>query len=212
MSGWLRRPAATAVHAGLVWLAICLALLGGPALGGEKLAKATFAGGCFWCMQPAFDGVPGVITTTVGYSGGRTKDPTYDEVSSGSTGHAESIEVTYDPEKIGYRQLLDVFWHSVDPTDGEGQFCDRGDQYRSAIFYHDEEQYRLAEQSKKELENGKRLPGPIVTQIVPAAEFYPAEPYHQSYYQKNPLRYRYYRHGCGRDRRLVQVWGSSPGH
>ncbi len=213
MSPAARPPAATPRGFGAAWLALGLVLLGAPVLGGEeKLAKATLAGGCFWCMEPAFDAVPGVVATTVGYTGGRTKNPTYQEVSSGSTGHAEAIEVTYDPAKVGYRQLLDVFWHNVDPTDGDGQFCDRGDQYRSAIFYHDEEQRRLAEQSKKELEDGKRLPGPIVTQIVPAKEFYPAEPYHQDYYRKNPLRYRYYRGGCGRDRRLAEVWGSSPSH
>lgn len=212
MSPAARSPAATARGFGAAWLALGLVLLGAPVLGEEKLAKATLAGGCFWCMEPAFDAVPGVVATTVGYTGGHTKSPTYQEVSSGSTGHAEAIEVTYDPAKVDYRQLLDVFWHNVDPTDGDGQFCDRGDQYRSAIFYHDDEQRRLAEQSKKELEDGKRLPGPIVTQIVPAKEFYPAEPYHQDYYRKNPLRYRYYRSGCGRDHRLAEVWGSSPSH
>jgi peptide-methionine (S)-S-oxide reductase len=176
------------------------------------LATATFAGGCFWCMQPAFDSVPGVVSTTVGYTGGSAKDPSYEEVSSGATGHAESIEVEYDPAKVSYEKLLDVFWHNVDPTDAGGQFCDRGDQYRSEIFTHDEQQRRLAEQSKKELEESKRLPGPVVTRIVPAGPFYRAEEYHQDYYRKNPLRYRFYRLGCGRDRRLEQVWGAAPAH
>ena len=183
-----------------------------PAPAAAKLATATFAGGCFWCMQPPFDHLPGVVSTTAGYTGGSWPNPSYEQVSSGTTGHAESVEIAYDPAKVSYRQLLDVFWHNVDPTDGEGQFCDQGSQYRSAIFYHDDEQRRLAEQTKKELEESKVLLGPIVTQIVPATRFYRAEEYHQSYYQKNPLRYRFYRHGCGRDRRLAEVWGSSPAH
>jgi peptide-methionine (S)-S-oxide reductase len=171
------------------------------------LAKATFAGGCFWCMEPPFDKLPGVVSTTSGYTGGRVKNPSYEEVSSGTTGHAESVQVTYDPAKVSYQKLLEVYWHNVDPTDGGGQFCDRGNQYRTAIFYADEEQHRLAEESKKEAEAklGKR----IVTQIVPASEFYPAEDYHQNYYQKNPVRYRFYRYNCGRDRRLKELWGSS---
>lgn len=185
---------------------------GGAKLAHATFAQATFAGGCFWCMEPAFDAVPGVVSTTAGYTGGVARKPTYAEVSSGATGHAESVEVSYDPAKVGYRELLDVFWRNVDPTDGGGQFCDRGDQYRSAIFYHDEEQRRLAEQSKRDLKASRRLPGPIVTAIVPAAEFHPAEEYHQDYYRKNPLRYRYYRRGCGRDRRLADVWGASPSH
>jgi peptide-methionine (S)-S-oxide reductase len=173
-------------------------------------AKATFAGGCFWCMEGPFDGVPGVISTTSGYTGGGRKNPTYEEVSTGTTGHAESLQVTYDPTRVTYGQLLDVFWHNVDPTDGAGQFCDRGSQYRTAIFYHDEEQHRLAEESKKEVQ--PLLKRPIVTQIVPATEFYPAEEYHQDYYKKNPLRYRFYRSGCGRDRRLEELWGKAAGH
>jgi peptide-methionine (S)-S-oxide reductase len=177
-----------------------------------RTAKATFAGGCFWCMQPAFDGLPGVVSTTVGYTGGTTKDPSYQEVGSGTTGHAESIEVEYDPDKVSYETLLDVFWHNVDPTDSAGQFCDRGTQYRSAIFYHDEEQKRLAENSKAEVAKDLRVPGPIVTEIVPAAAFYRAEEYHQSYYRKNPLRYRFYRRGCGRDGRIAEVWGQPAAH
>ena len=178
----------------------------------EKQAKATFAGGCFWCMQPAFDGVPGVVSTTVGYTGGHTKDPSYHEVGSGTTGHAESIDVVYDPSKVSYADLLKVFWYNVDPTDDTGQFCDHGDQYRSAIFYHDDEQKRLAEQSKKDVAKSLKVPGNIVTQIVPATQFYAAEDYHQSYYKKNPIRYHFYRRGCGRDQRLAEVWGEAPAH
>ena len=177
-----------------------------------RTAKATFAGGCFWCMQPAFDGLPGVLSTTVGYTGGTTKDPSYQEVGSGTTGHAESIEVEYDPDKVSYEALLDVFWHDVDPTDSGGQFCDRGTQYRSAIFYRDDEQKRLAEKSKREVVKDLRVPGPIVTEIAPASAFYRAEEYHQSYYRKNPIRYRFYRHGCGRDGRVAEVWGRAPAH
>jgi peptide-methionine (S)-S-oxide reductase len=167
-----------------------------------KTETATFAGGCFWCEEAAFDALPGVISVTSGYTGGTKKDPTYEEVSSGTTGHAESVEVVFDPAKVSYRQLLDIFWFNVDPADPNGQFCDKGSQYRSAIFYHGEEQHRLAEQSKKELEESKRVPGRIVTQIVPATTFYRAEEYHQHYHEKNPIRYDLYRHGCGRDARL----------
>jgi peptide-methionine (S)-S-oxide reductase len=163
-------------------------------------------------MQPAFDGLPGVISTTVGYTGGTTKNPSYEEVGSGTTGHAESIEVEYDPQKVSYETLLDVFWHNVDPTDSGGQFCDRGTQYRSAIFYHDDEQRRLAERSKAEVTKELRVSGPIVTEIVPASTFYLAEEYHQSYYRKNPLRYGFYRRRCGRDGRIAQVWGRPGGH
>ena len=176
------------------------------------LAKATFAGGCFWCMQPPFDKLPGVVSTTAGYTGGHKAKPTYEEVSAGGTGHAEAVEITYDPKKIGYDKLLEVFWHNVDPTDAGGQFCDRGDQYRSEIFYHNEEQKRLAEESKAALEKSKPFKEPIVTKIVAATEFYPAEEYHQEYYKKNPLRYKIYRYGCGRDKRLEQLWGKQAEH
>jgi peptide-methionine (S)-S-oxide reductase len=175
-------------------------------------AKATFAGGCFWCMQPAFDGLPGVVSTTVGYTGGTTKNPSYQEVSSGTTGHAESIEVEYDPQQVRYETLLDVFWHNVDPTDSAGQFCDRGTQYRSAIFYHDEDQRRLAEKSKVDVAKDLQVPGPIVTEIVSASVFYRAEEYHQSYYRKNPLLYRFYKRRCGRDGRIAEVWGRPAAH
>ena len=170
--------------------------------------KATFAGGCFWCMEHPFDQLEGVLSVTVGYTGGQKKDPTYEEVSSGTTGHAESVQIVYDPAKITYAKLLDVFWHNIDPTVQNQQFCDVGNQYRTAIFYHNEEQKRLTEESKKALEKSGRFKGPIYTEIVPASEFYPAEEYHQHYYKKNPIRYKFYRYNCGRDQRLQEVWGS----
>jgi methionine-S-sulfoxide reductase len=170
-------------------------------------ATATFAGGCFWCMQPPFEKLPGVLSTTVGYTGGRTLNPTYEDVSAGGTGHAESVQIVYDPQKISYEKLLDVFWHNVDPLTPNAQFCDRGDQYRTAIFYHDDTQRRLAEASKQKLEASKRFQQPIVTQIVAAGPFYPAEEYHQKYHEKNPARYTYYRWSCGRDLRLDDLWG-----
>jgi peptide-methionine (S)-S-oxide reductase len=174
-------------------------------------ATATFAGGCFWCMQPAFDAVPGVVRTTVGYTGGTEAEPTYGDVSSGATGHAESIEVTYDPARVTYEKLLDVFWHNVDPTVRDRQFCDLGHQYRTAIFYHDEAQRRAAEASQAALEAAHTVPGPIVTEIVPAGRFWPAEDYHQDYYRKNPVRYGFYRATCGRDARLRELWGAAAG-
>jgi peptide-methionine (S)-S-oxide reductase len=176
------------------------------------LEKATFAGGCFWCMEHPFDQIPGVISVTSGYTGGHTKNPTYEEVSAGGTGHAESVQIVYDPQKVTYQKLLSVFWHNIDPTARDRQFCDAGHQYRSAIFYHNEEQHRLALQSKEQLEKHKPFKGAIVTEIVPAGEFYPAEEYHQHYYKKNPLRYRFYRYGCGRDKRLKELWGDASGH
>jgi peptide-methionine (S)-S-oxide reductase len=173
-------------------------------------AKATFAGGCFWCMEPPYDKLDGVISTTSGYTGGQKKNPTYEEVSSGRTGHAEAVEVVYDPKKINYEKLLDVFWHNIDPTVKDQQFCDVGSQYRTGIFYHDEEQKRLAEASKAAIEKSKPFKGAIVTEITRAMEFYPAEDYHQDYYLKNPVRYKFYRSGCGRDNRLKQLWGAAP--
>jgi peptide-methionine (S)-S-oxide reductase len=170
---------------------------------------ATFAGGCFWCMEPPFDKLEGVISTTSGYTGGHKKDPTYKEVSHGGTGHAEAVQIVYDPKKVSYTKLLDVFWHNVDPTNAHGQFCDNGDQYRSEIFYHNEEQRRLAVASEQDLEKHKPFEAPIVTRIAPATIFYPAEEYHQDYYQKNPIRYKYYRYSCGRDQRLEKLWGES---
>jgi peptide-methionine (S)-S-oxide reductase len=173
---------------------------------------ATFAGGCFWCMEPAFDKLPGVATVTVGYAGGKLRNPTYREVSSGGTGHAEVVQISYDPSAINYEKLLDVFWHNIDPTTPDRQFCDVGNQYRSAIFYHSETQRRLAEESKQALERSRPFKEPIVTLIVPATDFWPAEEYHQKYYEKNPIRYRYYRYGCGRDARLQELWGAAPPH
>jgi peptide methionine sulfoxide reductase msrA/msrB len=158
-------------------------------------------------MQPPFEHLDGVLSTTVGYTGGHTPHPTYEQVSAGGTGHAESVQIVYDPARIGYAELLDVFWHNVDPLTPDGQFCDHGDQYRSAIFFHDETQRRLAEESKRHLEESKRFDHPIVTQIVPATAFTPAEDYHQRYHEKNPVRYRYYRWSCGRDQRLESLWG-----
>jgi peptide-methionine (S)-S-oxide reductase len=170
-------------------------------------AKATFAGGCFWCMEPPYDKLDGVLSTISGYAGGKKKNPTYEEVSAGNTGHTEVVQVTYDPKKITYEKLLDVFWHNIDPLTANRQFCDAGSQYRTAIFYHDEAQKRLAEESKRAL--SKRFKEPIVTEITRAAEFYPAEDYHQDYYIKNPLRYKFYRYNCGRDRRLEELWGAA---
>jgi peptide-methionine (S)-S-oxide reductase len=174
-------------------------------------AVATFAGGCFWCMEPPYDKLPGVDATISGYTGGRTANPTYEQVSSGSTGHAESVTVIYDPKKVTYEKLLDVFWHNVDPTVRDQQFCDHGNQYRTAIFYHDEEQRKAAEASKAALDKSKPFKDPIVTQIVMAGTFYPAEDYHQDFYMKNPVRYNLYRTGCGRDARLKQLWGDKAG-
>ncbi len=181
----------------------------GPARGEAELASAVFAGGCFWCMEPPFDKLDGVVATVSGYTGGRKANPTYEEVSAGGTGHYEVVRIDYDPARVSYEKLLDVFWRNVDPLDASGQFCDKGDMYRTAIFYADAEQKRLAEASNSALTASGRLPGPIVTEILPAATFYPAEGYHQDYYRKNPLRYRYYRFACGRDQRLDQIWGEN---
>ena len=185
-----------------------LALLGAAAAthaAEQELAVATFAGGCFWCMEPPFDALPGVVATISGYTGGRAENPTYEQVSAGTTGHAEVVQVRYDPRKISYEKLLEVFWRNVDPLTANRQFCDAGVQYRSAIFYHDEEQRRLAEASKRALD--ARFEQPIVTEIVKAAKFYPAEDYHQDYYKKNPVRYKVYTWNCGRAQRLEQIWG-----
>jgi len=178
-----------------------------PSAVNPKLEKATFAGGCFWCMEAPFDRLDGVVSVVSGYTGGQKKDPSYEEVSSGTTGHAESVEVIYDSAKISYARLLDVFWHNIDPTVKDRQFCDTGSQYRTAIFYHDEEQKKLAEQSKKALVDSKLLKAPVYTEIVPASTFYKAEEYHQQYYKKNPVRYNFYRWNCGRDQRLKEIWG-----
>lgn len=177
-----------------------------------RLEKAVFAGGCFWCMEAPFDTLPGVVSVLPGYTGGHKLNPTYKEVSAGGTGHAEAVQITFDPAKTSYDRLLAVFWHNIDPTVTDRQFCDTGNQYRSAIFYHSEEQRRAAVQAKGALERSKPFKEPVVTGIEPAGEFYPAEEYHRHYYKKNPLRYKYYRNGCGRDQRLQELWGSAAGH
>ena len=175
-------------------------------------AVAIFAGGCFWCMEGPFDVLDGVVSTTSGYIAGTKKDPTYQEVSSGSTGHTEAVQIVYDPAKVSYEKLLDVFWHNIDPTVKNRQFCDSGSQYRSGIFYVNETQKKAADASKAVLDKSKPFKEPIVTEITAATVFYPAEDYHQDYYLKNPVRYRYYRQGCGRDARLKEIWGSKAGH
>ncbi len=172
-----------------------------------NLEVATFAGGCFWCMEPPFDKLDGVISTVSGYMGGAEENPTYKEVSAGRTGHAETVKITYDPSIVSYGKLLEIFWMQIDPTTPDRQFVDVGMQYRSAIFYQNEEQRRLAEESKKGVEDSGRFGAPIVTEIVPAGVFWPAEDYHQDYYIKNPLRYKYYRFGSGRDQYLKKIWG-----
>ncbi|HUJ88023.1 MAG TPA: peptide-methionine (S)-S-oxide reductase MsrA [Burkholderiales bacterium] len=192
--------------------ALALALACSAASGQPKgLETAIFAGGCFWCVESDFDKVPGVVSTTSGYTGGRTQDPTYEEVSSGSTGHAESVEIVFDPKLVSYRTLLQVYWHSIDPTVKDRQFCDVGTQYRTAIFYLDAEQKREADESLARIEKTKPFKAPIVTEIVKAGKFWPAEEYHQDFYKKNPLRYHFYREGCGRDARVKQLWGSEAG-
>lgn len=182
-------------------------LLSGPTVQAVEPAKAYFAGGCFWCMEEAFEPVDGVLSVVSGYMGGNVANPTYAQVSTGKTGHAESIEVTYDAARVTYRTLLDVFWRNVDPLTPNGQFCDHGNQYRSAIFYGTDEERKLAEESKAALEQSKRFDQPIVTQVVKASTFYPAEEEHQDYYKKNPIRYKYYKFGCGRAQRLESLWG-----
>ena len=184
-----------------------LLLFVAPTLGSAQTAKATFAGGCFWCMEPPFDELAGVISTTSGYIAGKTKNPTYEQVSTGSTGHTEALQVAYDPKKITYEKLLEVFWRNIDPLAANGQFCDLGSQYRSGIFYHDGNQKSAAEKSKKSIQT--RFKQPVATEITGATVFYPAEDYHQDYYKKNPVRYKLYSHGCGRAQRLEEVWGAA---
>jgi peptide-methionine (S)-S-oxide reductase len=203
------------------WIALAtlaLALAAGAGTAGAQQgsspgqAVAVFAGGCFWCMEPPFDKTPGVISTTSGYTGGTEADATYKRVSSGGTDHLESVQVVYDPARVSYAQLLDVFWHNIDPLDPTGQFCDKGRQYRSAIFVATDAERQLAEQSKQALDKSGRLGRPIVTEIRAASAFYPAEDYHQDYYLKNPLKYKFYRTTCGRDSRLQEVWGAPATH
>ncbi len=189
-------------------LAACLlaAAMGGAAAQAQKTATAIFAGGCFWCTEADFDKVAGVLSTTSGYIGGTAKDPTYSQVSAGGTGHAEAVEVVYDPSRVTYAKLLDVYWHSIDPLVKDRQFCDSGEQYRTAIFYRTEDEKKLAEETRKQVE-AKFAPRTVYTQIVAAGPFYKAEEYHQDYYKKNEARYKFYRWNCGRDQRLEQLWG-----
>lgn len=174
-------------------------------------AKAVFAGGCFWCVESDFDKIPGVVSTTSGYTGGRTANPSYEQVSSDITGHAEAVEVLFDPGKVSYQRLVEYFWHTIDPTAKDQQFCDIGSPYRTAIFAQNAEQLKIAQDSRAALEKSKPFKAPIVTEIVLAGAFYPAEEYHQNYYKKNPIRYKYYRTSCGRDARLKQLWGEQAG-
>lgn len=190
--------------------ALALGVVAAPSLArAAERGEAIFAGGCFWCMETAFEGQPGVKAAISGYDGGPKKDPTYEEVSSGGTGHAESVRVVYDPARTSYAKLLEIFWHNVDPFSAGGQFCDRGNQYRPAIFYLDEAQKKAAEDSKRAVE--AQLKAKVSVEIVAATPFYQAEEYHQDFYKKNPGRYYSYRAGCGRDRRLEQVWGAAAG-
>ena len=175
----------------------------------QTTEQATFAGGCFWCMEKPFDTVDGVISTISGYANGHRKNPTYQEVSGGGTGHVEVLQVTFDPAKVSYAELLDIFWKNHDPLDSMGQFCDRGYTYRPAIITHSEQQQSVAEKSKQQLVDSKQLSGDIRTSIEPLKSFYPAEDYHQDYYKKNPIRYKYYRWNCGRDQRLEELWGKA---
>jgi peptide-methionine (S)-S-oxide reductase len=176
-----------------------------------SLEKATFAGGCFWCMEPPYDVLPGVVSTISGYMGGSKVNPTYEEVSRGTTGHTEVVQVTYDPSKVTYEKLLEVFWVNIDPTVKDRQFCDAGSQYRTGIFFHSPAQRQAAEASKAALEKSKPFKAAIVTPVEMAGPFYPAEDYHQNYYVKQPVKYKFYRNGCGRDTRLKELWGAKAG-
>jgi peptide-methionine (S)-S-oxide reductase len=192
---------------GVLCVALALARLGATAQQVvSPSAIATFAGGCFWCVEADFDKVAGVISTTSGYTGGHTVNPSYEDVSHGGTGHAEAVQVAFDPTRVSYEKLLEAFWHNIDPLAKNQQFCDHGDQYRTAIFYHDDTQRLLAEGSRAAVQ--ARFRQPIATEITPAGPFYKAEDYHQDYYLKNPIRYRFYRFNCGRDARLQELWGS----
>jgi peptide-methionine (S)-S-oxide reductase len=191
--------------------ALLAALLVGAAHAQTESATAIFAGGCFWCMEPPFDALPGVVSTTSGYTGGQLESPTYKQVSAGRTGHAEAVQIVYDPSQVSYEALLETFWHNIDPTVVDRQFCDTGSQYRSAIFVSTPEERRLAEASRKRV--AAQLGAPVRTEIVEVGPFYPAEAYHQDYYRKNPIRYAWYRRGCGRDARLAELWGAdAPAH
>jgi len=198
--------AAGAIMKRMLFLWVVMIMATNPAIA-QATETATFAGGCFWCMEHPFDELNGVISTTSGYSGGHKDHPSYEEVSSGATGHTESIQIVFDPQRISYQELLDVYWRNTDPTTPNRQFCDVGTQYRPAIFYHSRAQKRVAEVSKEALMKDKSFDGAIVTEIIAAGHFWPAEEYHQDYYLKNPIRYKWYRYNCGRDQRLQQLWG-----
>jgi len=202
---WLRWLMPVALIAGV---AAAAAQAPSPSAGANT-AVATFAGGCFWCVEEAFEKVPGVISAVSGYTGGTVPNPTYEQVSKETTGHAEAVRVTYDPARVSYEQLVDWFWHNIDPTQAGGQFCDFGSSYRSAILVHDDAQRKVAEATKRALEASGRFKQPIVTEIVAAGMFYEAEDYHQDYYKKNPNRYRFYKFYCGRVQRLEQIWGKA---
>jgi peptide-methionine (S)-S-oxide reductase len=193
--------------AAFAFTAIASAVLAQGAAPEAGRKTAIFAGGCFWCMEHPFDEIDGVVSVTSGYTGGTKSKPTYEEVSSGTTGHAEAVQVVYDPAKVSYQKLVDVFWHNIDPLAANAQFCDHGTQYRSAIFYQGDEQKRIAEASKEALAKSGRFDKPIVTQIVAATAFWPAEDYHQHYYRTHAVQYKFYRYNCGRDQRLEQLWG-----
>jgi len=204
------------LEAGWIFAGLCMILVPMTARAAEnsinsgtQLEVATFAGGCFWCMVPPFERLDGVVSVSAGYTGGHIENPTYEQVSAGGTGHAEAVQVLYDPRRIGYEKLLEVFWRNIDPTASDHQFCDHGDQYRSEIFYHTERQHHLAEHSESAIEKSKPFKEPIVTKITPATAFYKAEEYHQDFYKKNPIHYKFYRFTCGRDQRLEELWGKS---
>jgi methionine-S-sulfoxide reductase len=190
----------------IIMLAFITSIFSAQAASNKKTATAIFAGGCFWCMEGPFEAEPGVISVRAGYTGGKTKNPTYEEVTSGSTGHVEAIIVVYDPAKVSYERLLEIFWRQIDPTDSFGQFADKGTQYHTAIFYSDDAQKKAAEKSKKALAESKIFSKPIVTKIIKASEFYDAEDYHQDYYKKNPLHYEMYKKGSGREGFLKRIW------
>ena len=204
----MKRPLMAAAMMAVLVSAAAQTTATGPAAAG--LAKATFAGGCFWCVEADFDKVPGVKSTTSGYLGGKVANPSYEQVSAKSTGHAEAVEVVYDPKVVSYEQLVEYFWHTIDPTTKDRQFCDAGSPYRTGIFVQDAKQLAAAQASKVALDKSKPFKEPVVTEISMAGPFYAAEDYHQDYYKKNPVRYKYYRNGCGRDERLKQLWGALP--
>lgn len=192
---------------GSIFLLLFLAVNAASAGVEQGLDSAIFAGGCFWCMEPPFEKIPGVISVTAGYTGGEKDNPSYEEVSAGGTGHAEAVEIRFDPSRVSYEKLLEVFWINVDPTVNDRQFCDKGRQYRPGIFYRNEAQKKAAEASVQQAQGRLKAPGRIVVEITPASRFYPAEGYHQDYYKRNPIRYKFYRRGCGRDKRLKELWG-----